>query len=100
VFDAEVQTALQKYTCWGILGKSGRALVGSRAVGYQYLAALLVKLYLLSHGAFAAQPHYLLLCMRWETPHQRLVDWKSVDLAGSKSLKLGVAPRIDALPYR
>jgi hypothetical protein len=48
----------------------------SRTFGYQYLAALRVKLYLFSHGTLAAQPHYLLFYMRWESPGQRFVDGK------------------------
>jgi hypothetical protein len=100
VFDADTQTALQKYTCWRVSEELGGALVHSSPLGYQYLAVLLVKLYLFRHGTLAAQPHYLLLYMGWKPPRQRLVDGKTVDLSCSKSLELGVALRIDALSYR
>lgn len=100
MFDAGLQTALQKYTCWEISEELGRALVGSRAIGYQYLAALLIKFYLFGHGTLTAQPHYLLFQLRRKPPSQGSVDGKTVDFACPQSLELGVASRVNTLTYR
>jgi hypothetical protein len=99
MFDAGVQTALQKYTCW-VLNELGRPLVHSFAVCHQHLAALLINFHTLHHRALAAYPNNLLFRLRRQAPSQRFVNGEAIDFTCAKSFELGSTSRVDALPYR